>query len=386
MKLPVAMFFRRGVFVSLLFLAVLLAGGFWWRHSSAPTYQTVAVKHADIEDKVSASGVLQPVRKVDVGAQVSGQLQKLHVQLGQAVKKGDLLATVDASIAGNDLLNMEATLEQQAAQRESKQSDLDQAERELARQSAMLASDAASRSDVELAENKLKMLKGDLRALEAQIRQTQTSIASARTKLGYTRIAAPMDGEVVNITAQEGQTLISAQQAPTIMTLARLDTMMVKAQVSEADVARLRPGQAVYFTTLGDAEVRHSGKLRVVQPTPEKINNAIFYNALFDVPNAKRELWTDMTVLVSLILNEVKHVLIVPVVALGEKDNEGRYTVRVLNADGTISQRKIRIGLNDHINAQILEGLTEGEPVITAEKSLPTKADAPAKFKLFGKR
>lgn len=372
--------------MSLLFLAVLLAGGFWWRHSSAPTYQTVAVKHADIEDKVSASGVLQPVRKVDVGAQVSGQLQKLHVQLGQAVKKGDLLATVDASIAGNDLLNMEATLEQQAAQRESKQSDLDQAERELARQSAMLASDAASRSDVELAENKLKMLKGDLRALEAQIRQTQTSIASARTKLGYTRIAAPMDGEVVNITAQEGQTLISAQQAPTIMTLARLDTMMVKAQVSEADVARLRPGQAVYFTTLGDAEVRHSGKLRVVQPTPEKINNAIFYNALFDVPNAKRELWTDMTVLVSLILNEVKHVLIVPVVALGEKDNEGRYTVRVLNADGTISQRKIRIGLNDHINAQILEGLTEGEPVITAEKSLPTKADAPAKFKLFGKR
>ena len=354
-------------------LAAIAAGIFWWKKPAPPVYQTVAIKYADMTEKVVSSGVLQPISKVDVGAQVSGQLQKLHVKLGQTIKKGELLATIDPSIAKNDLLNLEATLEQQAAQLESKQSDLEQAERELVRQNTMLQSDAASKFDAEQADTKVRTMKADMRALAAQIRQTRIGVESARTRLGYTQITAPIDGDVVNITTQEGQTIIAMQQAPIIMSLARLDSMTVKAQVAEADVVRLHPGQSVYFTTMGETETRHSGKLRTIQPIPEKINNAVFYNALFDVPNDKRDLWTDMTVLVNFILNEAKHVLTVPVLALGEKDKQGRYAVRVLNADGTVSQRKISITLNDHVNAQVKEGLAEGEKVITSDKTEPEK-------------
>jgi len=373
MKISFSVFRKRRGQVSLLCLVIIAGAFFWWKKPAPPVYQTVAIKYADMEEKVVSSGGLQPISKVDVGAQVSGQLQKLHVKLGQAVKKGDLLATIDPSLAQNDLLNLEATLEQQAAQQESKQSDLEQAERELMRQNTMLQSDAASKFDAEQADTKVRTMKADMRALAAQIRQTQIGVASARTRLGYTRITAPIDGDVVNIATLEGQTLIAVQQAPIIMSLARLDSMTVKAQVAEADVVRLRPGQSVYFTTMGDTETRHSGKLRTIQPTPEKVNNAIFYNALFDVPNDKRDLWTDMTVLVSFILNEAKHVLTVPVQALGEKDKEGRYAVRVLNQDGTVSQRKVSITLNDHLNAQVKEGLAEGDKVITSDKAEPEK-------------
>ena len=379
MKITLSLFRKRRVQVSLVSVVVMGGAIFGMSKPAVPAYQTVAVKYADIEEKVVSSGVLQPVKKVDVGAQVSGQLQKLHIQLGQSVKKGDVLATIDPSIARNDLLNMEATLEQQTAQRESRQSDLEQAERELLRQNTMLQSDAASRFDVEQADTKVRMMKADLRALAAQMRQTQIGVESARTRLGYTQITAPMDGDVVNITTQEGQTIIALQQAPIIMSLAKLDTMTVKAQVSEADVVRLQPGQTVYFTTMGDTELKHYGKLRTIQPAPEKINNAIFYNALFDVPNAKRDLWTDMTVMASFILKEGKHVLIVPVLALGEKDKDGRYAVRVLNQDGTFSERKVSISLNDHVNAQVTEGLADGDRVITSDKAPPGKSEADGK-------
>ena len=384
MNLTYSFFRKHWKPVLVVFLVAAALAYFWLKKPASPVYQTVAVKFADIEEKVVSSGVLQPVSKVDVGAQVSGQLQKLHVNLGQTVKKGEVLATIDAAIASNDLLNMEATLEQQVAQQDSKTSELEQAERELDRQNTMLQSDAASKFDVEQAATKVRTLKADIRALAAQIRQTKIGVESARTKLGYTRITAPIDGDVVSIATQEGQTVISIQQVPIIMTLAKLDTMTVKAQVSEADVVRLHSGQKVYFTTIGDTETRHFGNLRTIQPTPEKgtaekANNAIFYNALFEIPNPQRELWSDMTVMVSFILNEAKHVLVMPVLALGEKDKDGRYAVRVLEKDGAVSQRKVGIAFNDHVNAQIKEGLAEGERVITGEKANSDKPETPEK-------
>jgi macrolide-specific efflux system membrane fusion protein len=378
MKSFFSIFRKRWVRATLVCLAAVAAGYYWLSKPAKPSYQTVVIGYGDIAENVVSSGVLQPLLKVDVGAQVSGQLQKLHVQLGKTVKKGDLLATIDPSIAKNDLLNLEAALEQQAAQRDAKQIDLEQAKRELIRQNTMLQSEATAKLDAEQADSTVRKIQADMRSLAAQIRQTKIGVDTARTKLGYTQITAPVDGDVVNITTQEGQTVIAVQQVPIIMTIAKLDTMMVKAQVSEADVVSLHPGQAVYFTTLGQSEERHFGKLRTIQPTPENVNGAIFYNALFDVPNPKRDLWTNMTVQVSFVLNEAKHVLTVPVIALGEKDKNGRYAVKVLNKDDTVSKRKVSIALNDHINAQIKEGLAAGERVIIGDQAKSEKAESGA--------
>lgn len=376
--LPKRWVLERWVLFLLVCLTAVAVGYFWLSKPTKPSYQTVTIGYADIAEKVVSSGVLQPSLKVDVGAQVSGQLKKLHVQLGQTVKKGDLLATIDPSIAKNDLLNLEAALEQQAAQRDAKHIDLEQAERELVRQNTMLKSEATAKLDAEQADSAVRKTKADMRTLAAQIRQTQIGVDTARTKLGYTQIIAPVDGDVVNITTQEGQTVIAVQQVPIIMTIAKLDTMTVKAQVSEADVVSLHAGQVVYFTTLGQSEERHFGKLRTIQPTPENVNGAILYNALFDVPNQKRDLWTNMTVQVSFVLKEAKHVLTVPVIALGEKDKESRYAVKVLNKDDTVTTRKVSVLLNDHINAQIKEGLAAGDRVITGDKAKSDKSESGA--------
>lgn len=370
------MFFRALFTVKRIFLilvVLLLTGivaGVILRKPPPPGYQTAVAEFSDLEDAVQSAGVLQPEKRVDVGAQVNGQLQKLYVKLGQGVKKGDLLATIDPQIAQNDVLNQEALLEQVTAQRDAKHIELEQAWREAARQKTLLAGDATAKTDAEQATTKALTLEGDTRALSAQMRQTQTNLKSAHTRLGYTQIHAPMDGDVVFIAAQEGQTLIATQMAPAVLTLAKLDTMTVRAQVAEADVNRLRIGQKIYFTTLGNEEQRYSGTLRTIQPLPEKINNAVFFNALFDVPNTNRALWTDMTVQVTVVLSEQRHVLTIPMLALGTKDKDGRFEVRVLNDDKTVTRRRIRTGLDDHIKVQVLDGLKAGERVITGEGAI----------------
>jgi macrolide-specific efflux system membrane fusion protein len=123
---------------------------------------------------------------------------------------------------------------------------------------------------------------------------------------------------------------------------------------------------------LGNPEVRYTSKLRTIQPMPDRINNAVFFNALFDVPNPNRTLWTDMTVEVTFVLSELKEVLAIPLTALGSKGEDGRYEVSILNNDKTITKRLIRTGLSDDMRVQVLDGLKAGEIVIVGEYPGPS--------------
>ena len=356
---------RRVVFTVLVVgIAVGVAGFFLLRKGAPPPAQTVAVEYADLESSVQATGTLLPFRKVDVGAQVTGQLQSLNVELGQHVRKGDLLASIDPTLAKNELLGQDAALEQQSATLDSRKIDLAAAERELARQKTMLPADATTTGEVERADIAVGKLQAEIRGLSAAIRQSRSQADTARAKLEYTRIVAPIEGEVISLPVQEGQTVNASQQVPTILTLAQLETMTVRARVAEADVNRIRKGQKVYFTTLGDAKKRFYGTVRTVQPTPERVRDALFYSALFEVPNKGGELWSDMTVQVAFVLEEHKHVLSIPVAALGKRESEGHYLVSVANADGTVAERKVSTGLDDHVHTEIKDGLKEGEKLV----------------------
>lgn len=262
-----------------------------------------------------------------------------------------------------------AKLDNLQAQRLAKEVRVKQAQLTWTRQQEMLAQDAAAKQDMESADAELRALRADAVSLEAQIRQQKLAVASAQQNLSYTRIVAPIDGDVVSINTLEGQTVVAAFQVPTLMKLADLSTMTVKAQVSEADVVRVKPGQPVYFTILGDPDKRYHGTLRSVQPSPEKINNAVFFNALFDVPNPDRTLRVDMTAQVAILLGEAKQALTVPLTALGTRDKDGRQEVRVLKADQTVETRKVRVGIANNFQAQVLEGLKEGDNVITGDAS-----------------
>lgn len=367
--------------IMLIILTLLLAAGWGIKQKfftkEPVAYITAPVTALDLEEKVLASATLTPFKTVAVGAQVSGQLKKLHVALGDQVKKGQVLAEIDPVLQQNTLREAEASLEDAQAQKRSKQALLRQYELALKRQQQMAARDAAAKADLESAEAQLDVTRAELAALEAQIKRARITVETAQANLGYTRIVAPMDGVVVAIVTEEGQTIVSAQAAPTILKLATVNTMTVKAQISEADVIRVKPGLTCYFSILGDPDKRYYGKLRAVEPGPDTYNDtttnsssttAIYYNGLFEVPNPDNRLRVSMTAQVSIVLGQARQALTIPVSALGAKQQDGRYQVQVLQGEQTVN-RVIRTGVTDHVNIQVLEGLKAGEKVIVGDSS-----------------
>ncbi|WP_436872370.1 MacA family efflux pump subunit [Acinetobacter haemolyticus] len=387
--------------------------------TETPQYITAEVGRGDIENSVLATGILEATKMVSVGAQVSGQVKKMYVQLGDQVKQGQLIAQIDSIRQENDLKTAEASIKNQQAQLAVQQANLAKVEAEYKRQQAMYSQDATSRAELETALANYKTAQAQIAAINAQIEQSRLTLATAKEDLGYTRIVAPMDGTIVAIVTEEGQTVNANQTAPTIVKLATLDNMTVKAQISEADVMKVEKGQTVYFTTLGNSEKKHYAKLRQVEPAPNSINtetsntssssssnSAVYYNALFDVPNEDGKLRIDMTAQVYIVLAEAKNVLTIPAAAVqsskrpARKDRaapasndetdqrpnnrlelspeqrqlvaEGKASiasVRVIQADGSAKVQPVLVGLNNRVTVEVIKGLKQGDQVIIADGS-----------------
>jgi membrane fusion protein, macrolide-specific efflux system len=365
--------------VRLIVIAMLLAAAAsWWftrTPPAPPAPPSGVVALADVTQSVQAAGVLQAKTRVDVGAQVSGQIQTLHVQLGQQVKKGELLVSLDPELARSDVAQAEASVAQATAALDSRRIDAEAARRELKRQQRLLAGQATSGNEAEKAETDLAKIEADLRGQAATVARLQAELDKKKVSLSYTRITAPMDGTVVSLPVQVGQTVISVQITPVILTLADLDTITVRTKVPEADVQAVKVGQTARFSTLSGEGQRYEGKVRVIQPVPERAGNAVFYNVLFEVDNRDRALFSDMTVQVDIETGAVKQVLAMPIVALGERGKDGRFTVTVLDAAGKQVPRQVKVGLQDGARVQVLDGLKAGEKVLLAP---PSAADAAA--------
>lgn len=374
----------------------LLGGGIaWWRAGDAPPPPTVVVGRGDIAETVLADGEIEAKRQVTVGAQVSGRITALKVDLGDEVEEGQLVAEIDSLTQQNALRNAQASLAAVVAQRDAKQASLAQARLAFTRQTRLLKQDAGSREDFETAEANLKVLQADIAVLDAQIEQAKISADTAKVNLGYTRITAPISGTVVALPVDEGQTVNANQTAPTIMKIAQLGVMTVRAEVSEADIPRVKPGQAVTFTILGDLDTPYRATLRAIEPAPESFNtattttstssssttsssSAIYYNALFDVDNPDRRLRIEMTAQVSIIISEAKDAVIVPSSILGLPGRDGLYGVEVMKDDGGTERRRIAIGINNNIQAQVTEGLAAGERVVATRAAAAAAAAANA--------
>ena len=354
------------------------AGAAWWfthRPPPPPPPPSGVAALADVTQTVQAAGVLQAKTRVDVGAQVSGQIQTLHVELGQQVKKGELLVSLDPELARSDVAQAEAAVAQAGATLDRLRIDTEAARRELKRQQRLLAGQATAANEAEKAETDLAKLEADIRGQAATLARLQAELDKKKVSLSYTRITAPMDGTVVNLPVQVGQTVISVQITPVILTLADLDTITVRTKVPEADVQAIKVGQPARFSTLSGEVKRYEGKVRVIQPVPERAGNAVFYNVLFEVDNRDRSLFSDMTVQVDIETGAVKQALTMPIVALGERGKDGRFTVQVLDAANKQTPRQVKVGLQDGAKVQVLDGLRAGEKVLLAP---PSAADAAA--------
>lgn len=357
-----------------------------------PTFAVAEVTRGNLEDSVLASGTMDAIERVSVGAQATGQLKSLKVALGDRVKKGQLVAEIDDLTQQNELRNAQAALQTRRAERAAKVATLKQAELAFRRQRQMLAADASSREAYETAEATLGVTRADISSLDAQIVQAEIQVDTAKVNLGYTRIVSPIDGVVVAVVTKEGQTVNAFQSAPTIIKVAQVATMTIKAQISEADVTRVKPGLPVYFTILGEPDQRYQATLRAVEPAPESIQKddatasltgsgsgstsaAVYYNGLFDVPNPDEKLRISMTAQVSIVLGEARDAVVVPASALGKRGEDGRYAVRVVDKANQTETRQVKIGMNNNVQAQVLEGLTVGERVVSADAT-PVAAGA----------
>ena len=362
-------------------LVVVTAAGFaaWWFSGDArkapEPLNTVEVTRGDIQLLVSATGVLEPSNYVDVGAQVSGQLETIHVRVGQNVKEGDLLAEIDPTVYTAKVDATRAQLKNQQAQIADRKAQLRLAEIQFQRQQNLYREEATTRESLQTAEATLASAKAQLAMLEAQIEQTSSTLRAEEANLGYARIYAPMDGTVVSIEARQGQTLNASQTAPVLMRIANLATMRVRAQVSEADISKLEPGMRVYFTTLGDPDSRLYGELDYIEPTPEVTNNVVLYNALFEAENPQGKLLPNMTAQVFFIQKEALNVLRVPASAV-----QGN-TVQVLDAAGNPRAQTVTTGISNRVQTEILSGLEEGQEVVLVSRDPRSGASGNPSFR-----
>lgn len=352
--------------------------------AKGPRYLTEKVVVADVERTVMGSGALEPLEVVNVGAQASGQIRALKVELGDLVRKGQLIAVIDPSTQEVTLRNAEAALAATQAQRAQQEARLAQDELTFRRQADLLAQGFAARAAYDNAEATVKVSRAGIRSVDAQIRQAEIRVEEAKIDLSRTNILAPIDGVVTAILVREGQTVNSFQTAPTIARIAKMDIMTVKAQISEADVINVFPGQKVWFTILGDPNKRYYAVLRAVEPSPQggggeqgfgqAPQGAVYYNALFDVPNTDGRLRTSMTAQVNVVMAEVKSVPVIPASALEKAGTDGRYAIRILGADKKPVERKVRVGLNNNVIAQVLDGVKVGDLVIVGDSQAPRAA------------
>ncbi|MFV3405975.1 efflux RND transporter periplasmic adaptor subunit [Pseudomonas sp. NY15463] len=351
--------------------------------SGAPV-STVAVTRSDIESSVTALGTLQPRRYVDVGAQASGQIRKLHVEAGDPVREGQLLVEIDPSTQQANLDAGRYSIENLKAQLAEQRAQYQLARQQFQRQRELTSSGATRQEDLQSAEAQLKVTQARIAMYQAQISQAQASLRSAEAELGYTRIYAPMSGTVVAVDAREGQTLNAQQQTPLILRIAKLSPMTVWAQVSEADIGKVKPGMTAYFTTLAGGKRRWTSSVRQILPIPPKPleqasqgggspasasagttgSKVVQYTVLLDVDNPDGALMAEMTTQVFFVAGQASQVLSVPLAALNETPEDSLRLAHVLNADGKIEARQVRIGLSDRLRVQVLDGLREGERLV----------------------
>ncbi len=354
-------------------------------------YVTVPAKTADIESSVLATGTVRASELVSVGAQVSGQIKSMRVKLGDDVHKGQTIAQIDSVPQLNALLSAKAAVKNIAAQLQSSQATLEQTRLAWRRQLGMVEHDAGAQLDLETATANYKVAQASIAALKSQLEVMQIAMETARVSLGYTRIVSPIDGVVVAVLAVEGQTVNANQTTPNIVKIANLEHVTVKAQISEADIIRVKPGQDAYFTIIGDSDARYHTRLRAIEPAPDSIANdtsissstnssgsatatAVYYNGLLDVPNSDGRLRISMTAQVHIVLAGAHNALLIPSAALQPGSKGERGTVRILDGEGHPVARIVTIGLNDNTSAQIMSGLNVGDKVIVGESRTDAKA------------
>ncbi len=348
---------------------------------------TKKAKKGSFSKKVDATGEIFATELIDVGAQVSGQIKKLYVKLGDQVKKGDMIASIDSSTQQNSIDNKEAQLAIYKAQLESAKVALNISKTQFDRENALFSKNATSKQEFESAKNTYSANSAKIKELEAQIKQTNIELSTAKINLGYTKITAPRDGTVVSVQVEEGQTVNANQTTPTIVNIADLSHVKMKMQIAEGDITKIKVGTPVEYsilseptkkfqttvssidpglTTLSDGSYGSSGSSKSSYSSSSSSSSAVYYYAQSIVDNKDGILRIGMTTQNELLIANVEGAIIVPSIGI-KKDENGTF-VYVLK-DGKPVKTAVKTGIKDNLDTQIISGINENDEIITSQGS-----------------
>lgn len=362
----------------LFFICLAAYGVYKYTHRGADSvkYITVEAKNGTIRRVVNATGEIGSANLVSVGAQVSGQIEKLYVELGQYVKKGDMIAQIDSKTQQNELDINKAKLKSYEAQLESAKIALKVAETKYNREKKLSNSNATSKANLEDAENSYASAKSSVTEIESLIAQTRISVDTAQTNMSYTKIASPLDGIVVSIPVKEGQTVNSNQTTPTIVQVADLSRMEILMEISEGDITKVSEGMDVSYTVLSEPGRVFTARLTSIDPGLTKLTNgsytgvsssdeAVYYYGRTIVDNEDGRLRIGMTTQNTIVIGKAENVIVLPNLTVKKEGEQS--VVYVLTPQGEPERRVVQTGLSDNTNTEIKSGLKAGESVISSQ-------------------
>ncbi|GAA5106472.1 MacA family efflux pump subunit [Orbus sasakiae] len=342
------------------------------------SYLTINATRGNISQEVNATGEVGAIKLVTIGAQVSGQIDTLNVKLGQHVKKGDLIAQINSTTQQNNYDIEKAKLTSYQAQLEAAKIQLTTSQSQYEREQKLYTQKATSKASLEEAESTFASAKSAVAELESQIIQTQIAVNTAEVNLGYTKIVSSLDGTVVSVPVEQGQTLNAATSTPTIVQIADLSNMEILMEISEGDITKVAEGMTVTYSVLSDPDTEFTTTLKSLDPALTTLTNgsyeqgsstdaAIYYYGRLEVPNAQGKLHIGMTTQNVIKIAHAQNVLVIPATAVHKRDNS-EY-VNVLNENNQQVEKIITTGLSDSINIEISSGLSEGDKVILSNMS-----------------
>lgn len=364
-----------------ILIALLGVGGAYFYITQNDTeqkvhYLTEEVKQGKIDKSVLATGSVRAYQRVKVGVQVTGELKAIYVQLGEKVRKGQLVAELASVNQRNSLNTAQAQLAANELQLKARQVALEVAESAYQRLAKLYAQKSASLNELENAKNTLALAKANLEETKAQIKISQIAVETAKTNLGYTQIYSPIDGVVVSIPVSIGQTLNAMQSSPTVLQVADVSKVLIKLEIAEGDITQIKSGQSVSFTTLADPNRTYQGKIESIDPALTTLtddsytessgnNSAVYYYANVVIENTDQQLRIGMTTQNRVIIAEKNDVLVVPTSSL---KRQGKETFVEVLENGQAVKKGVKTGLTDSLNTEIVEGLQAGEQIITTQR------------------
>ena len=389
-------------------LAVVIAGGLLWRAKHRPPppakYTTAAVATGDIVEKVQATGAVQPVLQINVGAQVNGRIVRVLVDFNSVVQKGDVLAEIDPLIYGTQVSQQQANLVAQRAQLEAAKASASTSKTAFERTQRLFDQNLASKGDLDTARGQFEVSTANVSQAQAAIGAIQAQLNQSQANIGYTKIYSPVDGVVVTRGIDPGATVVASFQSPVLFVIAQdLKKMRVLADVDEADVGKLKEGMdADCVVDAFPGEVFH-GSVEQVRYSPNNVQGVVTYSAVVEVDNPEEKLRPGMTATVTIKTKEVKNTQRIPNAALRYKPTppmgpngkpipqppepplvKGTGRVYVLTndkpGDEKIEPRIIATGVTDGINTEVTAPLGAGTKLVTDEMDDPSKKN---KGKLF---